>query len=338
MSSLFVGPIFEILAGPNHTKFIAHPDILEKSETLRAIVQGKWKDSTELKVVLEDWDPEIVGRLLEWLYTSDYESPYPTEVPQSGAKVLEISAPKTSVPSDPKTKTKFQSTPKSENAGRSLRALTPFAELHFHQGVINPSDAEAFQERAAEREIPGRWQREEASERLQGEAYDFEAALLAHAKLYALADYMLLPALQAHVFERLKALLIHIKEPTQTDHTGLTTLSSPLKDTQIIGNIITLVQYVYLNTTKLQSEEEPLRELISTFIASNFVSSADHEEDNGKVFKEVFRCMDQSEDIMEDVNDKVRRRGSRQEGSAWGKVFRDLRKNSSGNPVVNVGK
>lgn len=305
MSNLFVGPFFEIIAGPDQTKFFAHASVLEKSETLRVIVQGKWKDSTELKIVLKDWDPETVGRLLEWLYTGDYESPYPTEVPLPGAESLEVLVPETSIPSNENTKEKPQSTSKSESASGSRRPLPLFANMHFNKidADLRPSNAEAFKQWAVEREDAGRWQGKEYD---KGDL-DFEVALLAHAKLYAFADYMLLPALQAHAFERLRALLHFIREPTGTSDTGLTLLSPPLEDMRLIGNIITLVQYVYANTAKLESEEEPLRELTSTFIAPNYVPYADLREDKGKMFEKALGSMEQSEDIREDVNDKVRR-------------------------------
>lgn len=66
-SSPFTGPTFEIIAGPNHTSFIVHARVLEKSEKLKAVVQGEWKESIDRRIVLEDWDPETVGLLIEWL-------------------------------------------------------------------------------------------------------------------------------------------------------------------------------------------------------------------------------------------------------------------------------
>ena len=49
------------------------------------MIHGGWKDSAEGKIVLVDWDGDTVGRLLEWLYTGDYESPLPADASLSVA-------------------------------------------------------------------------------------------------------------------------------------------------------------------------------------------------------------------------------------------------------------
>ena len=68
----------------------------------------------------------------------------------------------------------------------------------------------------------------------------------------------------------------------------------------MISIILTLVQYVYATTTRLESEEEPLRKLISTFIALNY----DQFRDKGG---EVLRFMEQGGDFQGGLYDKVRR-------------------------------
>lgn len=280
MSNPFVRPFFEILAGPNHTSFLVHASILEKSEKLRAIVKGEWKDSLERQIVLEDWDPETVGRLLEWLYTDDYKSPFPAEVPQSEAEVAEIRVKETSLRSSTDVKNP-QSTAKNEGAKGSQRPLTPLEKLCFKKVDTEfvLSHAEALKQ----------W----TQDCLQSDCvFNFEASLLAHAKLYALADYVLLPNLQAQAFQHLKALLLFISSPKFAKRL--------ITNTTVIVNLLRLVQYVYANTARLESEEEPLRELISTFIALH----DDHFVDDGG---EVSRLMEQGGDFQGDVHDKVRR-------------------------------
>lgn len=286
MSDLFVGPFFEIVAG--QTAFLAHASVLEKSEKLRVIVQGRWKDSTEHKILLEDWDPQTVGRLLEWLYTGDYESPFPAEAPQPKAENLEVPAQNTSVHPNPDAKVP-QSSPKNESAKGSQRPLMSLADIPFNKAEpeLRPSNAEAFKQWASK--YPH-----------SPCVLNFEAALLTHARLYALADYMLLPALQAQIFQRLKALFSFISTAAYTSSSGVATLSLPLANTPVIGNIITLIQYVYANTTRLESEDEPLRELISTFVALHY----DQFDDEGG---EVLEFMAQGGDFQGDVHDKVRR-------------------------------
>ncbi|CAF9935201.1 hypothetical protein IMSHALPRED_010136 [Imshaugia aleurites] len=301
MSSPFVGPIFEILAGPHHTSFLAHASILEKSETLRAVVQGKWKDSIEHKIVLEDWDPQTISRLLEWLYTGDYESPFPAKTSQPQTEVMKIEIPKISMSSIPDVKKiapctfdfgnggkKFGTTPKeSESAKGSKRPPTPLANIYFKKAdpEIVTFRSEAFKQWAAKfTETPC--------------DLNFEATLLAHAKLYALADYMLLPTLQAQAFQRLKDLLgfISAKVYTPPSHPGVLVFRDPA----VVDDILTLVRYVYANTTGLESEEEPLRKLVSTFVAQNYDQ---FEDDKG----EVLKLMGQGGDFPGDLHNKVRR-------------------------------
>ena len=163
------------------------------------------------------------------------------------------------------------------------------AKIAFNKAEpeITPSNAEAFKQWAAKfPQSPC--------------VLNFEAALLTHARLYALADYILLPALQAQVFQRLKALFLFISAPTYTSSSGVLTFSLPLANTPVIGNIITLIRYVYANTTRLENEDEPLRELISTFIALYY----DQFDDEGG---EVLEFMAHGGDFQGDVHDKVRR-------------------------------
>ena len=38
----------------------------------------------------------------------------------------------------------------------------------------------------------------------------------------------------------------------------------------MVSNLVELISYVYVNTDSLVSEEEPLRELVTTYLAQNF--------------------------------------------------------------------
>ena len=258
--------------------------MLEKSEKLRAVTRGRWKDSSERKIVLEDWDPETVGRLLEWLYTADYESPYPVEASQSKEQVPETVAQETKVPSEQVVGLRSITPRKIKSAKGSLRLMTCLQDVHFNKAGPKPapSHAEAFTEWAT---------RFKAAPK----SLIFEATLLAHAKLYALADYMLLPALQAQVFQRLKAVLLIISAPDQYSGPML-----PIANEPVIGDIIKLIRYVYANTTKLESVEEPLRELVSTFVAFNY----DQFYDKGRV---VRKFMEEGGEFHGDVYEKVAR-------------------------------
>ena len=218
MLSPFTGPIFEILAGPEQTRFVAHAGMLEKSEKLKAVTRGNWKDSSECKIVLEDWDPKTVGRLLEWLYTGDYESPSPAKAPQSEAEFSETRISKTRVPSKRGLESASSTPKKIESAKGSNRPLTSLENIYFDEAKPKAKsirlDTKDFEPWAIEFE--------QNSSNL-----NFETTLLAHAKLYARADYMLLPALQAQAFHRLKAVLMVISPSTYTFYSAFRDTKPP---------------------------------------------------------------------------------------------------------------
>lgn len=130
---------------------------------------------------------------------------------------------------------------------------------------------------------------------------DFEAILLTHAKLYTLADYMLLTTLKVQAFQRLQSLLGFISAPSiYASPPDVAILNLPLINTPLIGNLITLVRYIYRNTPQLKSENEPLRDLISTFIA-------EHYEQFGDDQREVASLMVEGGEFQEDLHSKMRR-------------------------------
>ena len=287
LPSPFTGLIFEILAGSQETLFFAHASVLEKSDKLKATTRGKWKDSSERIIVLKDWEPETVGRLLQWLYTDDYEAPYPAEVSPSVAQTLKRRVSEKSLPSNEDAKDVVEiGTPKKiGSANGSQMVLKPLKDMEYNKAdaKLAPSHAEAFSLWTA------------AYKKSFLSVLNFEDTLLAHAKLYSLADYMLLPVLQAHAFQRTKAVLLFM-------HTYYLPLLGPYSspfNQPVIVNIITVIRYVYANTVRLVSEEEPLRELISTFVALNY----DQFGDNGRV---VRKFMGQGGDFQEELHDKMR--------------------------------
>ena len=286
MLSPFTAPTFEILAGPEQTRFVAHAGVLEKSEKLKAVTCGNWKDGSECKIVLEDWDPKTVGRLLEWLYSGDYESPSPAEAPHFDVESSGTRVSETTVPSKQGADLPCITPKKIESARGSNRPLTSLQHIYFDEASPNLARlyAETFEPWAK------RFEQDPST-------LNFEATLLAHAKLYALADYMLLPALQAQAFDRLKAVLTVI---SPCPYTFYPAFRIPIANLPVIGNLVTLIQYVYANTTRLESKEEPLRELVSTFIVSNY----DQFSDDGGL---VQTFMEQGGDFHGDVHDKMRR-------------------------------
>ncbi|KAL8750674.1 MAG: hypothetical protein Q9184_006340 [Pyrenodesmia sp. 2 TL-2023] len=88
--------------------------------------------------------------------------------------------------------------------------------------------------------------------------------LLQDAKIYALARYLELPDLKRLAFHNIQD-----------------TLSSLYKfaNTMVVTNVMALAQYTYAHTDSLANSEEPLRKLVSTFVASKLTLLAGPEFD-----------------------------------------------------------
>ena len=261
-SSPYTGPTFDIIAGSEQMHFIAHASVLEQSGNLKAVIYGKWKDSLERKIVLEDWDAASVGRMLQWLYTGDYKAPNPTLPDPYDTAVENHEHDPNAWAADPATRW-----PK-----RICTLLLASLMSTRRSPPAKPTEAAAFES----------WVQAAGDVRYD---MDYELTLMAHAKLYVLANYMLLPGLQAFTYERLQM--------------TLSTMSPIAKDKPVIPNLITLIDYVHESTIRPEVGEEPLQKLITTFIAVNF---SQFNDSGGK----VQGLMNQYRDFAEDVLDKVR--------------------------------
>ncbi|KAK4694953.1 hypothetical protein P7C71_g2709, partial [Lecanoromycetidae sp. Uapishka_2] len=290
--SPYSGLTFEILAGVDCKTFVAHAKVLAKSDKLNAIIKGDWKDSQERKVVLTDWDEDTVSRLLEWLYTDEYTSPdpgvemigpAPIPEPMSNSKgdhgPSQVSSDGSEhVPESAESdNTIIVVEPSDEPASMEVtRPVTPLLNLHFPPttSMSKYSSAETFTA----------WKQ---SCQPRKNSLSYEATLFAHAKLYCLADYMLLPDLQALTWRRLQSTLDFIDHFTAR--------------TPVVTDLVKVVKYIYANTSRPASGEEPLQKLISTFIALNI-----GEFDDGRL-GDVRAVFDQGGDFAVDVWEKARR-------------------------------
>lgn len=116
----FSGPIFEIIAGPEARSLLAHASVLSKSDKLKALIDGRWKDSNERKIVLTDWDVGTVTRLLEWLYAEDFKW-LPPDIPL-GTEVPKVCESSNSNSKNPTNKTQIFN---------SVEPLTPIMDQQF---------------------------------------------------------------------------------------------------------------------------------------------------------------------------------------------------------------
>jgi len=280
---LLASPIFEVLASQELKPFLAHAGILSKSDTLKALIEGGWKDSVDRKIRLEEWDVDTVGRWLEWLYSGDYSSPYP-EPPSSSMKPGSTGTKRAAT---------FQTIQASARPASDFGLADQFAKVDIRRdNSVNTSnrimtstplsglffDRIDYQHRKSSIESFDLWMKTCG---WQPWELNFEAALFAHAKIYCLANYMLLPDLQALAFQHLKTILMFI-DPLHS--------RSPA-----ISNIVALVRYVYAHTTRPQNGGEPLQRLLTTFIVIN---ASGFRDDGGG---EISQLMNEGGDFAVDL-------------------------------------
>ena len=273
-------------------------------------MEGRWKDSLERRISWEEWDEDSVARFLEWLYTGDYSWPYPTSMeplaPTKGPSNHEvesstglssgtISKPPTegsaqAMDGIKSTEPMFDSLkgyvlePSSNRASKQkhphrshssqIRPLTPIGSFDYEvsKNPIKPNQEKKFD--------LGNLHSTRSSPQL-----DYEMTLLAHAKLYTMANCFLLAELRNLALQQLQICLI--------------ALDNPSPESQVVSNITTLIQYVYANTVRLKKKEEPMRKLVTTYVASQFTAL------RGNDFMQL---LIEGGDIVDDVLTKLRRR------------------------------
>ncbi|KAI4094891.1 MAG: hypothetical protein LQ344_001936 [Seirophora lacunosa] len=278
----FKSPIFEIWVGPPEKaeRFYAHAHILSKSEVLKAEVEGPWKEEKERKIEWPHWTVGAAEKFLDWLYAGDYVCPYPVQRTQDsdGQKdpapeensthersPIEVAEPfvdntvtDDQVVPDPQTSTWDVTPPPRKKKGKkSARApdKIPSPPLKVLQGLSWDGCRQ-----------PGKLTQAEEFDSWTGHQLwspselDYEATLMTHAELYVMADQYMLIELKSMAWQRLRSVLVSIGKP------------SP--EWPLMENLTNLIHYTYEQTSSSTEGggEEPLRMLVSTFVALNFAN------------------------------------------------------------------
>lgn len=260
-SRCMTSEVFELLAGDDQ-RFFVHKAILNSQST-------SFQESSKHMIDLSDWDSDTVARLVEFLYCRNYDYPDPTPLKTRAEKSLSEPLPAATLVGE---------------VTDNRRPLTPFQDC---LGSILPLDEAPITD--AER-----------LHQFDSSDCDFEGNLLAHAKVYALANSKSILTLQNLALQRLLLTLSRL-HPLQPD-------------SHISKNIVAFASYVYasnlsVNTDFLASSEEPLRKLTSQLIALNFAA-----------FQSEPQAVDliaHGGDLVRDVMAKLCRRLSDPVGVSW---------------------
>ncbi|KAL8929962.1 MAG: hypothetical protein Q9208_001106 [Pyrenodesmia sp. 3 TL-2023] len=291
--SAYTSPFFEILAGPSAVSFNIHAGVLSKSKVLKNEVDGLWKESAERKIHWEQWTVSAVEKFIDWLYTGDYVCPYPiearkaesvfatfgdddrneddravrSEIPEPEAiepddpAMPAVEGPLVEWPADPEP-----STPEVEVVevlkSTKPRPLAPLQDLDWQgcRTLGKLSQAEEFDKWTGH----GHWGPDEL---------DYEATFLTHAELYAMANHYMLDELKSMAWQRLRAVLVSVGKPKPW---------SP-----VVDNTVALIKYAYEHTGSSDDSEEPLRMLLSSFVALHLTSFKGYEVDDLMLSREA---------------------------------------------------
>ncbi|KAL6716214.1 hypothetical protein ACLMJK_005780 [Lecanora helva] len=261
-------PIFEIFAGSEPEPLLVHAGILSKSDRLKAIIEGNWEETLARKINLGEWDVDTVKRWVEWLYTGNYTGAFSGGSTQPSSKSSSLPSEASQQLSRNHQTSAFLSARVNENfADPGMNDGKPYVNqegpLPFFDLAFPGAEFQRHKHLAILKSII-KW-RLDSRPKLQDS--DFTAIAFSHAKVYCLADYMLLPDLQALAFENIKAWL-GINWPPRPTNTLLTSL-------------IPLIRYVYAGTPLKHNDggEEPLRLLLATYMALHGTAFEDNQHE-----------------------------------------------------------
>ncbi|KAL8973898.1 MAG: hypothetical protein Q9197_001855 [Variospora fuerteventurae] len=254
---ILASQIFTVYAGPKHEKLSAHAGILIKSPALRKIVEGVWKDSQERVVKLEDHDFGTVSQMLEWLYcgyyswgraclpnappiestcSNDREQLYIISQALDGSRLVTLS-PLTSMENQ-QLQTNNNLTTLSRPSdilrhGQPGKRGTPLSTVTNHHKAGGIDSVIRFATRSG-------------------------CVLVQDAKLYVLAQYLELSCLKDLTFRSIQEVLSDTMSDKQETNAALR------------ANVVTLIRFVYDHTDSLTNSVEPLRRLVTSFVAVRY--------------------------------------------------------------------
>ncbi|KAL9024937.1 MAG: hypothetical protein Q9180_007769 [Flavoplaca navasiana] len=233
---VFKSTIFRIITGPASQPFYVHADVLARSDLLRRLVAGPWKESIDRAIDWSEWDSSVVEKFVEWLYTDDYTCPYPS--------LIEIP---TVEDADEEEELGFVKGWASEGLTAKKQKLVALDNLSW-KGTPKPTkltQVEQFNK------WPGHhlW----SSNQL-----DYSKTFNTHAELYIMGRRYMLEELSRMAWDRLRAVLLSI--------------GRPVAGSRVITNVMNVVLGTRDRIGDPTGDEDPLKELITTFVALNFTS------------------------------------------------------------------
>ncbi|KAL8838678.1 MAG: hypothetical protein Q9176_004918 [Flavoplaca citrina] len=256
-ASIFKSDIFKIITGSASQPIYVHADVLARSDLLRRLIAGPWKESIDRAIDWSEWDSSVVEKFIEWLYTGDYSCPHPVPNPLSIELDNIVETVKRLRDGDNQAVTggaenRAAGGPTEGQANKKAMTkmdedilLLQDLEWKADNGLPLPSPAEEF----------NHWHLHPPRNAGQ---LDYSVPFKIHADLYNIGCRYFLDDLRRMAWYRLRTLLI--------------TIGRPPVGSAAIQNTIDLILDVYSRTGDPLDEGEPLRNLLTTFVACHFTA------------------------------------------------------------------
>lgn len=238
-------------------------------------------EAQERKIRWPQWSADSVEKFLEWLYTGDYSIPLPTKARQVAVpQKLEAETPgphDDERDTDEAVEEDFPMELQEEEWNRQVPPETYQVPAHRIEKASVSSSAPTATPTAkgpltALKDLE--WKGSHAVQTTSGaenftnhmndthlassKQLDYDATFMTHAILYVIGCEKDLHELKNMAWQRLRSLLVEIGAP----ETG-----SP-----IIGNMVALIQYTYSETGVSELPVEPLRDLVTSYVAIHFTN------------------------------------------------------------------
>lgn len=239
-------------------------------------------ETQDRKIKWPEWSAEIVEKFLEWLYTGDYTIPYPKEVvrPDEHDSDVQFHEPaedevheegmapegfpvehqeqEWSIPleAEPAPQPELPQPLTSCTELKRTAPMTPLKDLTWEgcHAVEKTSHAEDFD----------LWIMCNQDDNVY--PFDYEETLMTHATLYVIACQKDLAELKNMAWQRLRVLLVK--------------LGAPDAGRPMMGNMVALIRYAYQETGVSELPVDPLRHLITSYVALHFTKFKGPEVDS----------------------------------------------------------
>lgn len=201
-----------------------------------------------------EWDNASVEKFIQWLYTKEYTCPYPTPIAwpveenAGGDRQIEISqAPSNAHAALAQMDDTKPNTDATEEPPAKKQKILPVKDLTWSGTNSAPKSSQA--------EDFDKWP---GYQLWSPQQLDYSAPFGTHAELYLMGCRYFLDDLRSMAWSRLRAMLV--------------TIGRPLPGSPVIANIMALILAFYDKLGDPVGDEEPLKALLTTFVAHNFTA------------------------------------------------------------------